>query len=1025
MSPYATGGGGVTFERKVAVQYLARLLTGDGASELGDGRRVVSVAFQQAPEHPVDDLVVSAARPDEQEPSRVLAVAVRRAPEFVASDESTRKLVRAFVDAVLKVPADGPEHRRCLVVAGSQPHAKQLAELAALAATQMDTRGFFDLIRTSGKFDAGVRGRLDQIEKLVQRALHDLGRVDSDTADAVQVQQHAWRLLAGLSVSMPRLEAPDETDWAEVVNKLIPVAGDSDLPAASRLRDRLVTLAAEYSPKSARVDLTVLRRDAHDALDPTARRHQQGWQTLDHLHRSAVANVRDEIKEIDGDRRVRLDRSAAAAALTETVAGAAAVVVGGESGVGKSALALGLSGADAGDADRIQALCINLRHVHKLTVEFERTLGCPLSTLLCELSAPQRMLVIDGADAVAEGSADALRYLVDAAHASDVKVVAVASVDNKHVVRDTIADRLGTDVKEYAVAPLTDAEIAQIVATFGELAQLGANPRSRELLRRLVVVDLLVRGGVRGVPLSDADAMNEVWSGLVRRPGMPDRGSSYARESVLLRLATLALDDVDDMERLDAVQALDSEALAGLRQDGLLREPVDDAFGIGPEFGHEEVRRYAVARLLLAGRNPASRITRADAPRWSLAAARLACQALLAEPDGSANPLRGRFATLQASFDAIVAAGHGTRWGDVPGEAMLKLGNPNPVLRDAWPVLQADDAAGLRRLARLVEQRLCTDGIVDIVAVEPVIALLLEDSVPWRRGEHVQRLLRDWLRAHVMAETPDGHPLRVQLRQRLVDACSAAERRVAEERKAAVAARAARTPEDLAEERRREERHQHLMSEIGSGGRRRRQRPEIAPDITDKVVIELLALLGSDIGEDGEAILRRVARDAPQWLAPAVEELLTGRALGANRRGLLAALTEAYYLDDEADGSGVFDDGIRGHHARHLGFAALAAWHFGPFMPLFQTDFRNGAAVLNRLLNHAARIARASPSPVWTQRGCSKTTPSAHIRPSSRSLVLVKSTLAMSTFGAGTVGPESDRTRASVHCRHWSACATN
>ena len=41
MSPYATGGGGVTFERKVAVQYLAHLLVGDGASELGDGRRVV------------------------------------------------------------------------------------------------------------------------------------------------------------------------------------------------------------------------------------------------------------------------------------------------------------------------------------------------------------------------------------------------------------------------------------------------------------------------------------------------------------------------------------------------------------------------------------------------------------------------------------------------------------------------------------------------------------------------------------------------------------------------------------------------------------------------------------------------------------------------------------------------------------------------------------------------------------------------------------------------------------------------
>ena len=38
MSPYATGGGGVTFERKVAVQYLSHLLVGDGTGELGDGR---------------------------------------------------------------------------------------------------------------------------------------------------------------------------------------------------------------------------------------------------------------------------------------------------------------------------------------------------------------------------------------------------------------------------------------------------------------------------------------------------------------------------------------------------------------------------------------------------------------------------------------------------------------------------------------------------------------------------------------------------------------------------------------------------------------------------------------------------------------------------------------------------------------------------------------------------------------------------------------------------------------------------
>ena len=953
MSPYATGGGGVTFERKVAVHYLARLLVGDGSSELGDGRRVVSVAFQQAPEHLVDDLVVAAARPDELEPSLVVAVAVRRAPKLVSSDEPTRKLVRAFVEDMLNVPTNGPEHRWCLVVAGSQPHVEQLSRLASLAVAQLDALGFFNLVRTPGKFDAGIHGRLNQIEKLVKHALDDL---DAANADPVRVQQHAWRLLAGLSVLMPRLESPDETDWSTVANSLIQVARSSDLTAASLLRDRLVALTAEYSPRSAHVDLSMLRRDAHAVLDPTARRHQ-GWQALDHLHRRALASVRNEVKENDGDRCVRLDRSAAATALIEALAGAAAVVVGGESGVGKSALALGLAGTETADAERVQTLCVNLRHVHKLTVEFERNLGCPLSTLLRELSAPERMLIIDGVDAVAEGSDDAFRYLVDAAHASDVKVVAVTSIDNKQVVKDTLADRFGANVREYAVAPLTDAEMDEIVATFGELANLRANPRSRELLRRLVVVDLLVRGRVRGLLLSDVDAMRVVWSGLVRRHEIPDRGSPDAREAVLLKLAALALEHVGGLDKLDVVPALDSAAIAGLRQDGLLRVPPDDPLEVGPEFAHDEVRRYAAARLLLAGGDPASRIMSAGAPRWSLAATRLACQGFLAQPDARATPLKGRFAALQASFDALVKAGHGARWGDVPGEALLTLANPGVVLRDAWPELCTDDAAGLRRIARLVKQRLCDDnGIVDYVAVEPVITLLLEGKTPWRAGDYAQDMLRDWLRAHVVANTAAGNSLRVLLRERLVDACAAADRRLAQEQEAAAAARAARTPEEVEKEHQFLENHRELFSEIGYGGQRRRQRPEVAHETTDKVVLELLALLGPDLGEAGEAILRRVAHDAPSSLAPAVEEFLTGRALANCRPGLLAVLTEAYYLDDQADYSRHSSDAVRDHHARSFDVVPLAAWYRGPFMPLFQADFRSGVALLNRLLNHAARF---------------------------------------------------------------------
>jgi hypothetical protein len=147
------------------------------------------------------------------------------------------------------------------------------------------------------------------------------------------------------------------------------------------------------------------------------------------------------------------------------------------------------------------------------------------------------MLIIDSADAVAEGMLDALRSLVDAARQADVKVIAVTVTDSKQVVRDTITEQSGEGVTEYPITGLTDAQVHEVVATFAELGNLAANPRSHELLRRPVVIDLLVRGGVSGVPLNDSDAMREVWFGLLRRHERSDRGTPDARELALLRLA--------------------------------------------------------------------------------------------------------------------------------------------------------------------------------------------------------------------------------------------------------------------------------------------------------------------------------------------------------------------------------------------------------------------------------------------------------------------------------------------------------
>jgi hypothetical protein len=150
----------------------------------------------------------------------------------------------------------------------------------------------------------------------------------------------------------------------------------------------------------------MLRRDAHAALDSSVRRNQRGWHVLAHLHERALSSVRYDVTAVDGVRRLHLDRSDISMPAVGAGKAGKAVVVHGESGVGKSALVLA---AATTQPNATQAVCINLRQLPNTTVEFESLLGCPLAILLAELSAPERLLVIDAADAVAEGMLEQFR----------------------------------------------------------------------------------------------------------------------------------------------------------------------------------------------------------------------------------------------------------------------------------------------------------------------------------------------------------------------------------------------------------------------------------------------------------------------------------------------------------------------------------------------------------------------------------------------------------------------------------------
>lgn len=119
--------------------------------------------------------------------------------------------------------------------------------------------------------------------------------------------------------------------------------------------------------------------------------------------------------------------------------------------------------------------------------------------------------------------------------------------------------------------------------------------------------------------------------------------------------------------------------------------------------------------------------------------------------------------------------------------------------------------------------------------------------------------------------------------------------------------------------------------------------------------IESLALMGPDLGEDGVSTLRQLAENSPHILAPAIESPLADFALAKFDNSLLVDIAEAYYIDTGPQQWYAWDTGIRGH--RPTGFTPFASCYYGPFLAMLSSNYQQGIASINRILNHASKYA--------------------------------------------------------------------
>ncbi|XVS67840.1 hypothetical protein ACQPYE_17880 [Actinosynnema sp. CA-299493] len=904
-STYATGGGGVSFAHRVATVYLASMLTGDRRAEASE-LPVRRVSFQTGPAHPVDDLLVECG---DEATEVTLAVACRATPDFVQSDDETVKLVGSLLAEVEKFDTDSLQV--AVATAGWSNQWEQLATVCDIARAHADPGSFQAAMDVDGRWSKPVRKRFSQFLKMVEQAVED-------GTSPEEVLRLAWRLLGRLHILGFAVQSPDVSDRTAVATSLDGVA--SAQVDGAKIRDRLEVEATRYDLTGAVVDLSLLRRDLHVVLDSAATRSRHAWTVVVEHRKLAVASVRTAIGDESSGGPVEIAfagrREELRGALRAAGTPGSALLISGESGTGKSALTLStIAELEAADPAGFEAVVVNFRGLPQLSLELRAALGMSMEDVLAELSAPSRVLVVDAADAALERSSALLSDLVLAAVAAGVGVVAIASDVASSFVREQLERGFGKSISSFTMTPLGDEDVSAVSDRIPLLRAVLRDLPANSLLRRPVVLDLLARTGLEpDSSLGEWECLLLVWSKVVRGDGRPGVGSAEAREQTLLAVAASTMQLPEDRRPRAGV---DAAAVDALRRDHLLApaSPYQDR----PEFAHDEVRRYATAILLVRGQIPTEVLGAAGVPRWALSAATLACKGLLKAP--GARPVRV-FVLLLSQFTSFAAA-HGSRWADVPVEAVLET----PFAYECLEAAFRDQSVGLvlGDVVRVVRQRHKVNVLVDPVVSTPLVRILLDQEEPWGVSEESFELLAEWLQALSLADVPAGNELRIRLRSRLLVYRESFPRRDTS---------GGNLPS--------------LMS-----GRRRRRR-QLDYHLTKEEFVETLALLGPDIDDAVEACLRAIADDAAAFLAPAADSPLSARALAQKSPELLAVLMEAYYVDDEH--SWHRHEGVRGHQGRWTSVGPpYSQYYFGGFWQLFQTaPLRTSARVLNNILNSGA-----------------------------------------------------------------------
>ncbi len=863
-SPYSTGGGGVKLENEFGASALTSLLLAQPIEGLGDEFTVSQVALQQGAHSAVDDVAIQGTAPGGH---RTLRVACRRHPVIGKSDRSTISLFADFMEVVTSESSALTSGRLRLGLAVSGPFgpASELAVLTDVARRQPDHSSFEQAVSASGAYSNRIRERLRNVAELVEAALVAINR-NPDDEDCRKGL--IWQLLKALFVVELQLEgdvAPGKTNLVARLNTLT-----ADVSRAEDLRLRLLDLASGATIRAGVFTRSMLRAELRSfgLLDAAA----------------DFACARSQIELLESELRGRtprsvpvpgtsttfsIDRSDLQRQLVDCISngsGNGVVLVRGEPDVGKSAIAL--AAVDSIRASGGVALAASLRDMPNAAVNLKGVLGMATQDLLAAApSAPVNVLVLDGAEVVQECDSDSAGALLSAAKSVGMTAVLVVRDDAVDSVVNLVRTYGFEKPVEFVVSPLSPDEIASLIVAIPRLARLASDPRSGWLMRRIGLVELVLKAEQRGSPLpdalsSEAELFAAVWSSLVRQDERTMKGvSPDDREAALIDLAREILTGTP-------IAISGGPAPASLRSDGVLacRGPLT-AWDSGDRFASDVLRDFAAARLFM--RHGLQVLQASTAPRWAIRATRVFAQSRLAQAISSTtDSFQKQWAQLRDEFSELSAA-HGPRWAELQWEALLTATWGDRVLAELTETLIAEPEM-LAELLRTMKLRFSNNGACDVPVGAPLISWLVDTATFNHESDYGERPIADlvmrWLRGVARLEASGEdissyRELRVRVRDVLI---------------------------------RSEDEH------------------------PDRERLESLGLLGGDSSDEVVGALQAVA---PGFLAPLVESFDVAVSMSRNDSKLLAELGERYYIERPGNHRWqgfMRDEGVRGARSRRI-----------------------------------------------------------------------------------------------------------